>query len=87
MIEGQKGFGCSNWEKGCKFVIWKNDEFLAAKKKKPTKTMVKKLLADGTVLVKGLTSKKGSKFDAQLKYEKNTDNEYFSWKMEFEKKD
>jgi len=83
VIEGQKGFGCSNWKKGCKFVIWKNDQFLAAKKKKPTKTMVKKLLVDGTVLVKGLTSKKGSKFDAQLKYEKNTDNEYFSWKMGF----
>ncbi|WP_285399894.1 type IA DNA topoisomerase [Lysinibacillus sp. fls2-241-R2A-57] len=85
VIEGQKGFGCSNWKKGCKFVIWKNDKFLATMKKKPTKTMVKKLLADGTVLVKGLTSKKGSKFDAHLKYEKNPDNEYFSWKMEFEK--
>lgn len=85
VIEGQKGFGCSNWKKGCKFVIWKNDKFLATMKKKSTKTMVKKLLAVGTVLVKGLTSKKGTKFDAQLKYEKNTDNEYFSWKMEFEK--
>ncbi|MFB7158845.1 hypothetical protein [Lysinibacillus sp. NPDC056232] len=45
--------------------------------------MVNKLLADGTVLVKGLTSKKGSKFDVHLKYEKNPDNEYFSWKMGF----
>ncbi len=48
--------------------------------------MVKKLLADGTVLVKGLTSKKGSKFDDHLKYEKNLDNEYFKWKMEFAEK-
>jgi len=27
VIEGQKVFSCSNWKKGCKFVIWKNDNF------------------------------------------------------------
>ncbi|WP_016839134.1 MULTISPECIES: type IA DNA topoisomerase [Ureibacillus] len=83
VIEGQKGFGCSNWKNGCKFVIWKNDKFLASMKKKPTKTMVKQLLREGNVLVKGLTSKKGNKFDAMLRYEKNPEEEYFSWKMEF----
>lgn len=85
VIEGQKGFGCSNWKNGCKFVIWKNDKFLATMKKKPTKTMVKALLKNGIAPVKGLTSKKGNKFDANLRYEKNADNEYFSWKMEFNK--
>lgn len=85
VIEGQKGFGCSNWKNGCKFVIWKNDKFLATMKKKPTKTMVKSLLKNGVVTVKGLTSKKGSKFDANMRYEKNQENEYFSWKMEFNK--
>ncbi|MFJ8265077.1 DNA topoisomerase [Peribacillus asahii] len=84
VIEGQKGFGCSNWKNGCKFVIWKNDKFLATMKKKPTKTMVKALLKNGIAPVKGLTSKKGNKFDANLRYEKNPDNEYFSWKMEFD---
>ncbi|MDQ0216054.1 DNA topoisomerase-3 [Oikeobacillus pervagus] len=83
VIEGQKGFGCSNWKNGCKFVIWKNDKFLATMKKKPTKTMVKSLLKNGVVTVKGLTSKKGNKFDAVMRYEKNQENEYFSWKMEF----
>ena len=83
VVEGQKGFGCSNWRNGCKFVIWKNDKFLATMKKKPTKTMVKQLLKDGQAVAKGLTSKKGNKFDALLKYEKNSDNDYFSWKMEF----
>ncbi|WP_042346581.1 type IA DNA topoisomerase [Bacillus massiliigorillae] len=83
VIEGQKGFGCSNWKNGCKYVIWKNDKYLASMKKKPTKTMVKALLKDGKALVKGLTSKKGNKFDAIMTYEKNTDNEYFGWKMEF----
>lgn len=86
VIEGQKGFGCSNWKNGCKFVIWKNDKFLATMKKKPTKTMVKALLKNGIAQVKGLTSKKGNKFDANLRYEKNTDNDYFSWKMEFSNK-
>ena len=84
IIEGQKGFGCSNWKNGCKFVIWKNDKFLASMKKKPSKTMVKSLLKNGNVLVKGLTSKKGNKFDAHLRYEKNPESEYFSWKMEFQ---
>lgn len=83
IIEGQKGFGCSNWKNGCKFVIWKNDKFLAALKKKPSKTMVKMLLKNGVATVKGLTSKKGNKFDANMRYEKNPENEYYSWKMEF----
>nr|WP_144919553.1 type IA DNA topoisomerase [Paenibacillus bovis] len=85
VIEGKKGFGCSNWKNGCKFVIWKNDKFLATMKKKPTKTMVKTLLKNGVVTVKGLTSKQGNKFDAQMRYEKNAENDYFSWKMEFTK--
>ncbi|MGD6838223.1 DNA topoisomerase [Bacillus thuringiensis] len=83
IVEGQKGFGCSDWKNGCKFVIWKNDKFLATMKKKPNKTMVKKLLKDGEVLTKGLTSKKGNKFDAILRYEKNPENEFFNWKMSF----
>lgn len=85
IIEGKKGFGCSNWRNGCKFVIWKNDKFLATMKKKPTKTMVKMLLKNGVASVKGLTSKNGNKFDASLRYVKNPDNDYFSWKMEFKK--
>lgn len=85
IVEGQKGFGCSNWKSGCKFVVWKNDKYLASMKKKPTKTMVKTLLKNGTTHVKGLTSKRGNKFNAYLRYEKNPDNDYFSWKMEFEK--
>lgn len=85
IIEGKKGFGCSNWRNGCKFVVWKNDKYLASMKKKATKTMVKKLLKDKKVKVKGLTSKKGNKFDAILSYEKNKENDYYSWKMEFEK--
>ena len=42
------------------------------------------LLEHGRVLGRGLTSKKGNKFDAILSYEKNEDKEHFSWKMEFQ---
>lgn len=83
VIEGMKGFGCSNWKNGCHFTIWKNDKFLASMNKKPTKQMVATLLKNGVVQVKGLTSKKGNKFDANLRYEKNPENEYYSWKMNF----
>ncbi|RDW18388.1 DNA topoisomerase III [Oceanobacillus arenosus] len=83
IIEGYKGFGCSNWKNGCKFTIWKNDKYLAMMKKKPTKTMVKQLLSNKKAYVKGLTSKRGKKFNAYLSYEKNPDNAYYSWKMEF----
>ncbi|WP_099157841.1 type IA DNA topoisomerase [Virgibacillus ndiopensis] len=85
VMEGTKGFGCSNWKSGCKFVIWKNDKYLASMKKRATKTMVKELLKNKVAYVKGLTSKKGSKFGAYLRYEKNPDNDYFSWKMDFKK--
>lgn len=85
VIEGRKGFGCSNWKSGCKFVVWKNDKFLATMRKKPTKTLVKSLLKNDKVFVKGLTSKNGKKFNAYLQYKKNPNKEYYSWDMSFEK--
>ena len=85
ITDGYKGFGCSNWKKGCKFVIWKNDKFLATMKKKPTKTMVKDLLKNKQAYVKGLTSKNNKKFNAYLSYEKDEKNNYYSWKMNFSK--
>ncbi|SET27463.1 DNA topoisomerase-3 [Oceanobacillus limi] len=85
IVEGSKGFGCNNWKKGCKFVIWKNDFYLRSMKKRPTKTMVKALLKNKQAFVKGLTSKQGKKFSAYLSYEKNKENDYYSWKMEFKK--
>ena len=83
VIEGNKGFGCSNWKGGCKFVIWKDDKYLAALGKKPTKAMVKKLLKDGRVKGVGFKSKRGNTFDAYIRYVKNEKDEYFKWEMEF----
>ncbi|WP_078390981.1 type IA DNA topoisomerase [Shouchella patagoniensis] len=81
--ETSKGFGCSNWKNGCTFVIWKNDKFLASFKKKPTKTMVKKLLKDGFAETKGLKSKNGKTFTAKLRYQRKENQSKFSWDIEF----
>jgi DNA topoisomerase-3 len=83
VVEGEKGFGCTNWICGCVFIIWKDDKFLASLGKKPNSAMVQRLLRDGKVKGKGFISKKGNTFDAYLKYVKNEDNNYFSWKFEF----
>ena len=75
--ERQKGFFCTNYS-NCKYGIFKEDKYLQLFKKKPNKTMVKSLLKNGEAKVKSLTGKDGNKFDALLKYEKNS-NGYYSW--------
>jgi DNA topoisomerase-3 len=62
VIEGNKGYGCSGYKEGCKFVIWKE---IAGKKITPAQA--KALLVKGkTGIIKGFKSKKGNKFDAVL---------------------
>ncbi len=81
VVEIDKGFICKNY-RDCKFGIWKEDKFLQHYKKKPTKTMIKSILKNGSAKVKGLTSSKGTKFDATLKFSKKN-NGYFGWDIEF----
>ena len=83
IIEGEKGFGCTNWKNGCKFTIWKNDKFIEAMGKKVTKEMVVLLLKNGKVGFRNLKSKKGTFFSAYLSYEKDEKTGYYNWKMEF----
>ena len=56
VAELQKGFFCQN--KDCKFAIWKNNKWWAAKKKQPTKAVVSALLKDGRVRVTGYIRRK-----------------------------
>jgi DNA topoisomerase-3 len=66
IIEGKKGYGCSNWKKGCKFVVWKNP--ICGKVLTPTQ--LKSLLKKGkTPLIKGFKSKNGNSFSAYLVWE------------------
>lgn len=81
IIEGQRGFGCSNWRSGCKFVIWKEDEVFKAFRKKLTKTMVKQLLKKGMAEANGMTDREGNKFDGYLSYVKNPSTNTFVWKV------
>ena len=83
IIEGEKGFGCTNWKNGCKYTIWKNDKFIEAMGKKVSKEMVQLLLKNGKVGFRNLKSKKGTFFSAYLRYEKDEKTGYYNWKMEF----
>ena len=83
VIEGEKGFGCTNWKGGCKYVVWKNDRYLQTLQVTPNAFTIKKLLEAGEVYSNSFVNKKGEKFSAYLRYEKNKDNDYFSWKMSF----
>lgn len=83
VIEGNKGYGCSNWRSGCRFIIWKNDKYIQSFGKKVTKDMVKILLEKGRVGFRNLKSKKGNVFTACFTYEKNKEKGYYSWKMHF----
>ncbi|MFZ5968662.1 MAG: DNA topoisomerase III [Bacillota bacterium] len=61
VIKNSKGYGCSLWKNGCKFFIGD------ICRKKITESQVKKLISKGkTDLIKGFTSKKGTKFSARL---------------------
>jgi DNA topoisomerase-3 len=68
VIEGERGYGCSGWRDGCKFVIWKT---IAGKK--VSATTAKALLKKGvSPLLKGFKAKNGNTFDARLKLENGT---------------
>ncbi len=70
VVEGEKGYGCTNWRGGCKYILWKNDKFLATLGVRMTKQTVTKLLENGKVYGSGLKSKKGTTFSAFLSYQK-----------------
>lgn len=65
IIENKKAFSCESGKDGCGFVIFKDNKWWKNKKKTLTAAIVKKLLSDGKVKVKGLySSQKDKKYDA-----------------------
>ncbi len=84
VYEGKKNFYCGN--RGCGFVLWKNDRFWLSRKKELTKKMAADLLKEGRTKVKGMYSeKKGSAYDATVLLD-DTGGKYINFKLEFEKK-
>ena len=82
VAETQKGFFCQ--EKSCKFAIWKNSKWWAAKRKQPTKTIVAALLKDGRARVTGLYSEKSGKtYDATVVLEDT--GQYVNFKLDFDR--
>ena len=82
VAETQKGFFCQ--EKSCKFAIWKNSKWWAAKRKQPTKTIVAALLQDGRAHVTGLYSEKSGKtYDATVVLEDT--GQYVNFKLDFDR--
>jgi DNA topoisomerase-3 len=75
-----KGYACEN--RGCGFVIWKDDKFFADKKKTVTKEIASALLKDGRVFVKGLYSEKKQKtYDATVALYDT--GKYVNFRLEF----
>ena len=65
VYEGKKNFYCGN--RGCQFVMWKNDRFFEQRKKAFTPKIAAALLKDGKAKVKGLYSEKTGKiYDATV---------------------
>lgn len=83
VIEGERGFGCSNWKNGCKYTIWKDDKYISSFGKKVTKEMVGLLLKNGKVGFRNLKSKKGNTFSAYFKYVRDEETGRFNWEIEF----
>ena len=80
VAEMQKGFCCQT--RDCKFAIWKNSRFFAAKRKTVTKAVVQALLNDGRVQLKGCYSEKTGKiYDATVILDDN--GEKVDFRMEF----
>lgn len=84
VYEGKKNFYCGN--RGCGFVLWKNDRFWLSRKKELTKKMAADLLKKGRTKVKGMYSeKKDTTYDATVILE-DTGGKYVNFKLEFERR-
>lgn len=83
VVEGEKSYSCTNRKGGCRYSIWKEDRFLTSLKVRITKEVVKSLLDKGAVYSRQFVNKKGERFEAILTYEKNSDNDYYRWKLHF----
>lgn len=68
IIEGTKGFGCSNWKEptSCKFTIWKKQSKGPFSKMTISAASVKKLLAGKSVHMKKLVKNNGELFEADV---------------------
>ena len=80
VYEGKKNFYCGN--RGCQFVMWKNDRFFEQRKKAFTPKIAAALLKNGKAKVKGLYSEKTGKiYDATVLLA-DTGGKYVNYRVE-----
>ncbi len=80
VVETPKAYSCE--DKNCGFVLWKENKFFEAAKKKFTKEMAVALVNKGKVAVKGLYSQKsGKNYDATVCLADT--GKYVNFKLEF----
>jgi DNA topoisomerase-3 len=78
--ESKKAFSCE--DRACGFILWKDNMFLAAKKKALDKKTVAALLKEGRVFMSGLYSEKtGKTYDAFILLEDT--GKYVNFKLAF----
>ena len=84
VVERTKGFLCSN--RACRFALWRQNPFFAAKKKELTAAIASALLKEGRAFVKGLYSPKtGKTYDAAIVLD-DSGGQYVNFKLEFPQK-
>lgn len=84
VVERPKGFLCSN--RDCRFALWQQNPFFAAKKKELTAAIASALLKEGRAFVKGLYSPKtGKTYDATIVLD-DFGGQYVNFKLEFPQK-
>ena len=84
VVERPKGFLCSN--RDCRFALWRQNPFFAAKKKELTAAIASALLKEGRVFVKGLYSPKtGKTYDAAIVLD-DSGGQFVNFKLEFPQK-
>ena len=84
VVERTKGFLCSN--RACRFALWRQNPFFAAKKKELTAAIASALLKEGRAFMKGLYSPKtGKTYDATIVLD-DSGGPYVNFKLEFPQK-
>ena len=78
IIEGTKGFGCSNWKEptSCKFTIWKKQSKGPFSKVTISAAAVKKLLSGKSVHMKKLVKNNGELFEADVMLKTDANAQY-----------
>lgn len=82
IYENKKSFYCSNYKNGCKFSLWKDENWFKWKGKKVTKSMAKDFLAGKQVYLKDCKKKNGGTYNAYVSI-KEWKQPYHEWNMEF----